>query len=163
MNNINNFILEMKKGKLLVRTNGKDCISSNTNTFIIKSKTKKEFIDSNVEYYKNGTELFIKPDMESIKLVGTGSGDVFKVKYYFFNPQCNRCFAKLENGKVIDHSPDLIDFIYNNYKIVDKDYFDEIQEVTMEDVYRKFGRYVKIVDKPKVPKKTDMRELETGL
>lgn len=93
-----------------------------------------------------------------MKVVGRSSFDVYDVAYYYFNPQCNRCLAKLTNGEITDYSPSFIDLVWNEYEILDKK--DVINKVTLNEIYAKFGRVVQIIDNNKLKFQENKGSLE---
>ena len=152
--NIEQILDDLKNGMLLIRKNGTDKISRSYPVVRIEDKNgqakyieKKDVYLSDIDCSGDSIDKISK-----VSIVGTSSGPSYEVEYYYFNPQCNRCFAKLTNGCYIDHSPSLIDLMWNEYETITKEQYkiyklekeEEPLEVTMEDVYIKFGRKVTI-------------------
>ena len=47
--------------------------------------------------------------------IGCQSQHWYKILYYYCNPQMNRTFAMLENGKSVDTDIDILDFLYGKF------------------------------------------------
>ncbi len=147
-NDVNKLIQALYDGKIVRRKDGTDRISTRIPIIkVIYTDGTYDYAKENDTYFYNGVSIPINKEIKEVKVVGESSFKVYEVAYYYFNPQCNRCLAKLTNGDIIDHSPSFVDFVWNEYEILDKDNF--IPKVTMEEVHAKFGRIVEIVDKNK--------------
>jgi hypothetical protein len=154
MNNVNELIEALKKGKYIRPVKRKHMISTSAPLLVVKYKDGKEDrIQGDERYFYGGMDIEPTKEVESVRIVGYSSSKTYEVAYIYFNPQCNRCFAKLTNGTSTDYSPSLTDFIFFDYEVVTKEDIArevlmnrEPLEVTMDEVHAKFGRPVTIVD-----------------
>ncbi|EPB8173187.1 hypothetical protein ACRTAL_002363 [Clostridium perfringens] len=153
-NNLEYILNNLRKGKFLIRKDGKDKVGRSYPIIKIENKNgeskyieKQDIYLSDIDCSENNIDKINK-----VSIVGYSSGENYEVEYYYFNSQCNRCFAKLTNGCYIDYSPSLIDLMWNTYEVISKEEYkiykleqkEEPLEVTMEDIYIKFGRKVTI-------------------
>lgn len=145
-NDVEKLIEALSKGKKVRRKDGTDKILTSVPVIKIEyNDGTYEYCEGDEGYFYDGVKVKLKENINNIKIVGSSSYKTYDVSYYYFNPQCNRCFAKLTNGNITDYTPSLVDFYWNEYEIIDETKENNILKVTMEDVYAKFGRIVEIV------------------
>lgn len=153
MQNINELIEALKEGKYIRPKDRTHRICTTTPRLTVEYVDgTKDKVEGDETYFYGGMDIDPTKEVSSIRISGYGSSKTYEVAYMYFNPQCNRCFAKLTNGTSTDFSPCLTDFIYYEYEIITKDDIkretlmnQKPLEVTMDEVHAKFGRLVRII------------------